>query len=51
MNREELKREALRIFGRRRMTANITAMLDEAIALGLTSDRLREAPSGLIVTS
>lgn len=51
MSDEELRREALRVFGGRRMTANITAILDEAIVLGLESGRLKRSNSGLIVMS
>jgi hypothetical protein len=49
MTPEELKREALRVFGGKRMTANISAVLDAAVNHGLAAGRLREGTGGLLV--
>jgi hypothetical protein len=49
MNAEELKREALGVFGGRRMTANITSALDAALELGCSNGRLKLGSGGMIV--
>jgi hypothetical protein len=45
---EELKREALRVFGGRRMTTNIAAYLTSALELGCESGRLVVGAEGLV---
>ncbi|WP_123788606.1 DUF3320 domain-containing protein [Phytoactinopolyspora halophila] len=45
----ELKREAMNIFGGRRMTERVSERLDRAIELGLSSGRLERGPDELIV--
>ncbi|WNG88504.1 DUF3320 domain-containing protein [Mycobacterium sp. ITM-2016-00317] len=48
-DRTELKREALALFGGKRMTAAVTARLDAALERAFARGVLRESPSGLVV--
>ncbi|UJL30984.1 DUF3320 domain-containing protein [Mycolicibacterium vanbaalenii] len=48
-DRSELKREALALFGGKRMTAAVTARLDTALERAFARGVLRESPSGLVV--
>lgn len=45
----ELKREALSLFGSRRLTDGINARLDLALAAGIETGRLKRTSSGLLV--
>lgn len=49
MTDSEVKREALALFGGRRLTAAISARLDEALAYGLSTGRLERADSGHVM--
>jgi hypothetical protein len=51
MYEEELMRQALNLFGGRRMTDNITDILTDAVARGVASGRLRRSENGMIVAS
>ena len=46
MRREDLYRETLQTFGGKRITAGIEALLEAALAWGLSNNRLREDTSG-----
>jgi hypothetical protein len=48
IERDELKREALALFGGRRMTAAISDVLDAALAFGISDGRLVSGAHGLI---
>lgn len=50
MEESELKREALALFGGRRVTEAIGVRLDAALAYGLESGRLERAGSGVLVS-
>ena len=50
MEETELKREALALFGGRRVTDAIRQRLDAALAFGLESGRLERAGSGVLVS-
>lgn len=49
--REELKREALAIFGGRRLTPAVDGRLDQAIDRALTKGVLRQSNSGICITA
>lgn len=49
MNEEELKREALALFGGKRMTEGISTRLDQGLNRGLTTGRIEQDARGLIV--
>ncbi|MDN3495208.1 DUF3320 domain-containing protein [Planococcus sp. APC 4015] len=51
MNDEDIKREALSIFGGKRLTAGISARLDEALGVALHSGRIKAGPAGLWVAA
>jgi hypothetical protein len=42
MSADEIKREALSLFGLKRMTKGISGRLDEALRFGVTSRRLAD---------
>ena len=48
-DRAELKREALALFGGKRMTAAVVARLDMALERAFARGALRELPSGFVV--
>jgi hypothetical protein len=48
MSREELRREALGLFGGRRLTQAVTSRLDRALDRAVSDGLLREAASGVI---
>ena len=50
MDEESIKREALALFGGRRITGSIGARLDQALRVGLESGRLERLPSGVLVS-
>ncbi|QYF72335.1 DUF3320 domain-containing protein [Cryobacterium sp. PAMC25264] len=49
MEETELKREALYLFGSRRLTDGISARLDQALAVGIETGRLERTSSGMLV--
>lgn len=49
MRDEEIKREALAIFGGRRLTQQISARLDAALQLALRTRRIEVSPSGAFI--
>ncbi|AWT52246.1 DUF3320 domain-containing protein [Mycolicibacterium smegmatis] len=51
IEREELKREALALFGGRRVTQAIGARLDDALKLAVDRGVLRVSPSGLVLVA
>ncbi|MFC5928965.1 DUF4011 domain-containing protein [Cryobacterium melibiosiphilum] len=51
MNEDELKREALSVFGGTRMTAGIVSVLSNALQQGLAESRLEMTPAGVIVAA
>jgi hypothetical protein len=51
MSALELQREALALFGGRRLTTGIAARLDAALQLGLKLGRLRLSPSGQVIAA
>jgi hypothetical protein len=51
MNEAELKREALAVFGGKRMTGNIAEVMASALANGIADGRLKKSAAGLVSRS